>query len=461
MFVMRILFTLSFVVHWVAAAAQWTNFCPNQTTNGTVVDFAEWNGQLVATGFFNKICSTNAQYIARWDGNDWQAFGTGLSDEGHALEVIENELYVAKYQLAADSNWLLKWNGSSFQKIGPALWHTNPDPSVQKTPSVYDVLRYQGQTFICGEFDRAGDQDISGIARWNGTSWDALGAGLSGNIPNTAPIMYPHQMTQFGNDLIVCGNFLQAGGQTVNGIARWDGAKWHPLGAGFNSTVYGVGVYKGELYAGGDFTKSGATTLQRIARWDGTAWVDAGLSFPNGSNPNSYIFVHTLREIGGKLFIAGGLKKVSFGSGTTLACNGIVAFDGQQVDVLKSGISNGYDVEAIVPFGKGILIGAGIINAGYLATYDTSSSAVGEVVAKNDAFRLFPNPASELVFMEKQNDQTLRFQLFNAMGQLLQSGEMNTRKAEISLKDLPVGAYTLCLFSEEGRAASRVLLLRN
>ena len=29
-----------------------------------------------------------------------------------------------------------------------------------------------------------------------------------------------------------------AGGQVVHSIARWDGTQWHPMGQGFNESVY-------------------------------------------------------------------------------------------------------------------------------------------------------------------------------------------------------------------------------
>lgn len=76
-----------------------------------------------------------------------------------------------------------------------------------------------------------------------------LGGGLSGSLNSNFPVIYPHQMTVFGDNLIVCGNFLKAGSQMVNGIARWNGQNWQALGEGFNDVVYGVGVFNGTLYA--------------------------------------------------------------------------------------------------------------------------------------------------------------------------------------------------------------------
>ncbi|MCS7062410.1 MAG: hypothetical protein RMN25_14795, partial [Anaerolineae bacterium] len=40
-------------------------------------------------------------------------------------------------------------------------------------------------------------------------------------------------------------------------IARWDGAQWHPLGGGLNSTVLALAVSGGQVYVGGWFTDAG------------------------------------------------------------------------------------------------------------------------------------------------------------------------------------------------------------
>jgi hypothetical protein len=94
-------------------------------------------------------------------------------------------------------------------------------------------------------------------------------------------------------DLIAGGNFTTAGGTSANGIARWNGTSWSALGTGMNFGVYALAVLpNGDLIAGGSFTTAGGTTANRIARWNGTAWsalgpgmndwVDALSVLPNG-----------------------------------------------------------------------------------------------------------------------------------------------------------------------------------
>ena len=77
-----------------------------------------------------------------------------------------------------------------------------------------------------------------------------------------------------GTDVYVGGNFTDAGGNPeADNIARWDGSSWHALGTGLKGTVFSIVVSNGQVYAGGRFTDAGENALaDHIARWDGHLW---------------------------------------------------------------------------------------------------------------------------------------------------------------------------------------------
>jgi hypothetical protein len=147
---------------------------------------------------------------------------------------------------------------------------------------------YGGELIAGGSFITAGGSSANYIARWNGSAWSALGAGMGSEV---------RALTVYGGELIAGGNFTTAGGTSANYIARWNGSAWSALGTGMNSSVVALTVYGGELIAGGSFTAAGGTPASNIARWNGSAWSALGSGLNNA--------VSALTVYGGEL-IAGG-----------------------------------------------------------------------------------------------------------------------------------------------------------
>ena len=59
-----------------------------------------------------------------------------------------------------------------------------------------------------------------------------------------------------------------ADGVAVNHIAKWDGSSWSALGSGVNDGIHALAADKaGNLYAGGHFTAAGGKTSPFTARW--------------------------------------------------------------------------------------------------------------------------------------------------------------------------------------------------
>jgi len=118
--------------------------------------------------------------------------------------------------------------------------------------------------------------DVSHIARWDGRRWHRMGAGLD------SP---PADMAVVGGDLYVVGGFERAGDDAIAGVARWDAATqaWKPVGSGVgpqddsaSPSASAVAILGGQLYIGGDFVSIDGVEAFNLARWDGTAWAAVG-----------------------------------------------------------------------------------------------------------------------------------------------------------------------------------------
>ena len=81
------------------------------------------------------------------------------------------------------------------------------------------VVDGSGNLYIGGWFTVAGDVIANSVAKWNGSSWSALGSGIIGNnIPGVFSGV--SALAVSGNDLYVGGRFTTAGGQAATNIAK-------------------------------------------------------------------------------------------------------------------------------------------------------------------------------------------------------------------------------------------------
>jgi len=107
---------------------------------------------------------------------------------------------------------------------------------------------------VGGRFVTAGSTTAVSIAKWNGSSWSALGTGLNSFVYATAVS---------GSDLYVGGNFSAADGSPASFIAKWNGSSWSALGGGAWNVVYALAVNAsaGKMMVGGTFQNVGGGTI--------------------------------------------------------------------------------------------------------------------------------------------------------------------------------------------------------
>ena len=215
---------------------------------------------LVMGGSFTTAGGATVNRIARWSGDNWYPFGTGMSS-GSVL----------------------------------ALCEFDDDGAGPNAPKLY----------AAGTFTNAGGVAVQNIARWTGSAWEALpGGGLNSQV----------------NTMLVYNGKLYAGGFFTGGLARYDGTAWTSLPV--NGTVntlclHDDGLGGGPaLYLGGTFTSiAGVSGAARIAKYNGTAFsaLSTGIS---GSVNGGSARVNALASFQGKL-IAGGLFSTA-GAATSL-----------------------------------------------------------------------------------------------------------------------------------------------
>ena len=125
-----------------------------------------------------------------------------------------------------------------------------------------------------GRFSTAGGIPASGIARWDGTTWSALGAGLTNNVGSLGiPSGYALKVLPSG-ELVVTGDFQNAGGAPASKIAKWNGSTWSAFNAGLrDADVAGAGglglavLADNTLAVCGEFDLAGTSVSANFALW--------------------------------------------------------------------------------------------------------------------------------------------------------------------------------------------------
>ncbi len=198
-----------------------------------------------------------------------------------------------------------------------------------------------GKVYICGNFTRVGTTLANGAARWNGSTWSAMGAGTG-----TAEV---YSMAVSGNDVYVGGNFTMVGSVPANRVARWNGTSWSAMGTGANDAVYAVACIGSAVYAGGFFSSIGGVPAQRIGQWNGNAWSAVGAGVNNS--------VRAMASSGSNLYVGG-----YFNTGDGSPGNYVARWNGSAWSALGTGL-NGI-INALVVNGSNVYVGGSFTTAG-------------------------------------------------------------------------------------------------
>ena len=228
------------------------------------------NGQVVAGGGFRHGSEVEIPYIGLWNGSEWSPLGTGLNNVVNALDLLPNGNLVAGgafTQTAGGTHlaYVARWNGSAwFPLANGAIELTNVVNALVTLPN--------GNVIVGGDFlqDFAHSVTWNRVARWDGSTWNAMGTGIPGA---TGSVVVEALARMPNGDVVVGGAFSSAGGVTVSNVARWNGSAWSNMGTGNDGQVRRLRVRtSGTLVAAGFFSPTDGTASYPIAQWNGSSW---------------------------------------------------------------------------------------------------------------------------------------------------------------------------------------------
>jgi hypothetical protein len=250
-----------------------------------VADLRVYEDDLVLGGYFPTAGGIPVYSIATWDGAVFGALGGGVDGEIQALctyggDLIAGGMFAIAGGIPARN--IARWDGSAWYPLGSGVYDAIPDGT---TAGVWDMVVWQGDLYVVGDFTHAGGVEVSYVARWDGSTWSDVGGGVSmiGGGPTGL-----RGVDVYDGDLVIVGCLDFAGGVEAINIAQWDGVTWAPVGSGsdpyddmwgWRQAAHSVASYRGLLYVGADFSEAVGEEAACLAVWDGVSWepVDGGL----------------------------------------------------------------------------------------------------------------------------------------------------------------------------------------
>ncbi|MDJ0808126.1 MAG: hypothetical protein QNJ78_14990 [Gammaproteobacteria bacterium] len=196
--------------------------------NGEVNAITEYNNAVIVAGEFDSVGGSlggtiSANNIAAFDGSAWHSIDTGIT----GTEAMINAM-----------------------------------------------VEYDGDLIVAGSFSFAGSVEANNIAKWNSwtAGWEPLGTGIRADYD---PAVYA--LFVFDGELYVGGSFTDAGTVVTDNIAKWDGASWSAVGAGRPNPVHCLTEWDDKLVAGGAFSAAYPTSsiayLEEDSSWRNIGFV--------------------------------------------------------------------------------------------------------------------------------------------------------------------------------------------
>jgi hypothetical protein len=175
-----------------------------------------------------------------------------------------------------------KWDGTAWTTLGGGA----------NLPVRAFALDSAGNLFAGGDFGEIGGVKTSGVAKWNGGAWEAVGSGIVNNdtfsMKGRAGVNF--LMFDKSGSLWAAGDF-QFGSSPGSNVAQWDGKAWKAVGK-LDARVHHLALdTAGNMYAGG-YSSSGS-----LIRWNGSQWEDC--------NPKIYNVWSMAADRSGNLYLSG------------------------------------------------------------------------------------------------------------------------------------------------------------
>lgn len=176
---------------------------------------------LYVGGWYDTAGGITCNSIAKWDGEQWSPLGTGLGGYPYfceALGVFDDgtgpALFVGGAFFSAGGSparSIAKWDGKQWSALGTGV------NSIATSLNVFDDGTGSGPAlFVGGFFTQADGLTVDRIAKWDGHQWSSLNSTLNYEV-------YDLEVFDdgLGPSLFMCGQFMIDGGSPGNRVTQY------------------------------------------------------------------------------------------------------------------------------------------------------------------------------------------------------------------------------------------------
>lgn len=390
------------------------------------------------TGDWNlDICNYN---IARFDGVNYETIGN-FGNEIREVTKFQDNLYACGLFECVNSNtnigYLAKYNGDSWNSIG------------EFNGSVGAMVTDGNYLYVAGLFTQIDDQPMEGIARYDGTAWEALPAG--GFLPNSSI----RAICIFQGELYV-GGILDIPGElgSERGLRVMRNDQWEAINGDQyiqNTTVHDLVIYHDKLYILGDFFFGGFSLNTSILVWDGESIMAPYPDFYDYYGNISYQSVpNVLLSTTDYLYAAGGFENIGDQEVNQLAAYGGNLWCPMYTEGLQAPIYGMFSLrdtiysylklnpysDTLYPTGLYKWIGGN--------DFENCSTPTGVENREYEKLQVFPNPINDIARIKGKFMDNSDYTLYDITGRAVRRGNTKAQQEfQIDGSALNSGTYFL------------------
>lgn len=302
------------VAYW--DGEKWVAIATSLSAAGTINAIAVApNGYVYVGGSFTTINGVAANHVAYYNGSTWNAMGTGLNvGVCRTIAIAPNGyVYVGGDHTTAGgivSTRIAMWDGTKWNRVGQ---YGGLNAAVFSISIDQDgTTLYAGGSFT----DENGNPGsaLTRVAKYN------LSTGMFSAMSSGIDTLRVNEIKVSKSGIVyACGRFTTAGGVTVNNICYWDGSSWNAMGSGVTTgtvattaEVLAMELYdNGDLLIGGYFDKSGTISIFGFALWNGSTWTPFDINSQAGFSASTYPYTIIINNETQDIFVGFNLAAAS------------------------------------------------------------------------------------------------------------------------------------------------------